>query len=1078
LSLPEALSPLPVASPFEVSLLMLRRLCVLLACSLLVLASSARRVWAQEAVTITGRVFSASMPLSGASVQVPELDLGTTTDDAGRYSLIVPSTRVRGQTVTLVARYLRHRPEAVRIALVGGSLVQNFVLRSSDVPIARDDRAPTAGAAPSGRESERAGPSAAPGIAPEVTERARTLLEGSGPTVSSMAFVDVAGSPDLPSVLAGRLPGVEVQSAATPGGSSALTVRGAHSITGLTQPLFVLNGIPLDNATGTTTDQRQGRGGFDYGSTIADLNPEDIWTVQLVRGPAAAYRYGGRAANGVLLVTTRSGRGLNGFDISASQQLAFESPLKLPSYQNAYGQGLGGRFSFFDGKGGGVNDTVSQSWGPALLGQPLPQASLTEAARAEVRSWLGQPDNVRDYFGRGRTLATNAAAQGANETGQFRVSLSNRLTRGLTPQHSLTQRAVTLTAGAQPSPQLGLRGDVQYYASKGENRPGSGFDESNPVSVFSLMGRQVDVSTLRNHLRDAAGNQISWHYRGHNNPYFAALENANQDRRSRWLGGGALTYGFSPWLQGNAHLGTDRYHDVRDFSVASGWMGGFPYSGGRGDFSSGGFQTEEITATRTNADVSLRAIAHESNAGALAFTLGAGRHGEELRSSVTAADKLPARTPATPDDWQADGHTNVLFGAVDATLSDVASFSVSTRRESSALLAAGAAQLYPAVLVSVDLARASSALASSGSLDALRIRGGWSRSGNGTTPALLRQLGLTGTALTSAVVDKLAAPEITSSWDVGTEVRMLGGRLELDLTYYNERSHNLLLPGPAGSFARAGVLSNKGLEARIGAVPIRLPGSAEWRIGLSYGKNTNLIESLADSVAAISLAPPFNGVSTQARPGAALGAIVGMGFLRDATGALLLRGGRPLPDTVAGPRVLGTTAPSWIAGLETGVRLGALDLSILFDIRRGGRLFSATNMMGAYAGVLEETAFRPDSGLLIEGTDVATGRPNTIRVAAEDYFHSLRAIGERWVYDAGFVKLRQARLSVALPLHLVGALHAQSIRLSLIGRNLALWSTVPNVDPETILSTSTFRGAEMGQLPAVRSIGVQLSLTP
>ena len=158
--------------------------------------------------------------------------------------------------------------------------------------------------------------------------------------------------------------------------------------------------------------------------------------------------------------------------------------------------------------------------------------------------------------------------------------------------------------------------------------------------------------------------------------------------------------------------------------------------------------------------------------------------------------------------------------------------------------------------------------------------------------------------------------------------------------------------------------------------------------------------------------------------------------------------------------------------------MGAFEASVLFDTHRGGKVFSASNRAGAYAGVLEETAFRPDSGYLIAGVDAATGKPNSTHVSAEDYYHSLGAITERWIYDASFVKLREARISASLPLSMIEALGAQSIRVSLIGRNLALWSAVPNIDPETVLSTSTFRGSEMGQLPSAKSVGFQLTLTP
>jgi hypothetical protein len=1041
---------------------MMRRFRALAACSLLLLVSIAARAGAQEAVTLTGHVSSASTPLRGAAVEIPQLGLSTTTDANGRYSFIIPSTRVRGQSVTITARYLRYRPQSASITLVGGALVQDFELRSAtDAPA----EPPRAAVVP---DSSR---QAAPSRPDAAVIRLDTARSGAAaphlPSVDSTAFMDLAGSADLGAALAGRLPGVEVRSSSALGGTTALSVRGQRTLVGLTQPAVVIDGILIDNANVASATQRAGGGGFDFGSALSDLNPEDVASVELLRGPAAAMRYGGRAANGVLLVTTRNGRALNGFDISASQQVTYENPLRLPEYQNAYGQGLGGTFAFFNGKGGGINDSVSQSWGPALLGQPIPQASLTESGRADVRTWVAHPDNIKDYYDRGRTLATNLAAQGANEIAQFRFSLANRDYSGLTPQSSLARRSATLTAGYHPSARLDLNGDLHYYGIRGQDRPGTGVDESNPVSVFSVMGRQVDVQSLRDHLRDASGNQISWHYAGHNNPYFAAFENDNNDQRTRWIGGGTATYALSDWLQGTLRAGADHYADSRHLTVASGWMGGFPYFAGRGDFSTGGREDDEITATQTNVELWLRG----TRSSALAFTLGAGRRANDLHTVASGTDRLSNPTPLAPQDLQVDGHTLFVGGGVDATLLDYLTLALSARQESSSLLSGSASQLYPAVLASVDLVRANPSLR--GTLDALTLRGGWSRSGTDALPALVQQLGLTSSAA-AAAASGLVAPELTTGWEVGAELRAFGGRTRADLAYYNERSENLLVPS-AATFLRSGTISNKGIEAQVEVVPLRL-SRLEWRLGATFAKNTGLVESLG-SATLVSMVPTMAGMSVESRTGLAPGALIGQGFLRDASGQLLLRNGRPLPDSITGPRVLGTSAPSWIAGLSTGVRVVGVDLSVLFDIRRGGQLFSASNRAAGFSGALVETEFRPDTGLLIAGVDAVTGQANTVHVTTEAYYHALGAIAERWVYDASFVKLREARASVALPLHAIG-LHAQTLRVAVVGRNLALWTDAPNVDPEFVLSTAPGRGLEMGQLPTVRSVGVQFSLTP
>jgi hypothetical protein len=1058
---------------------MMRRVRGLTTCSLVFLGSLPVTLAAQGAVTVTGHVSSASMPVRGASVRIDQLDLGAVTDAEGRYSFIVPSTRVVGQTVTLTARFLRLRPQSVEVTLVGGSLVRDFDLVPADASQPARSERPRVGDPVRDPESARGRPQPTPsGSAPEVIrlDNSRGLFNTFAPTIDSTALQEVAGPTNLAAALTGRFAGLEVVSSSALGGTSAMFVRGPRTIASNTQPLIAVNGILIDNDNITSAAQQSGGGGFDFGSAVNDLNLDDIATVQLLSGPAAAMRFGGRAANGVLIVTTKSGRGLNGMSVSASQQIVRSSPLQLPTYQNTYGQGLGGLFSFFDGKGGGVNDAVDQSWGPLMDGQPLPQASLTEAGRPDVRAFLAQPANVSGYFTNGKTLITNVAVQGGNESGQFRVGISNRSEAGITPQSNITTRSALVTAGLQPTPRFSVTGDLQLYTDRGSDRPGSGFDESNNVSVFSHMPRQVDVLAYQTRLRDLTLKQLSWNYAGHNNPWFAVLENDNHDDRTRWMAGGSASYALSSWVTATARVGTDHLSDERFLTVASDWMGGFPYFLGRGDFSTGGFQNDDISASHVNADAFLRAAPHTTGAASYVFTVGVSRRSDDLETTTLGADKLIDTTAPRTVTWKGTSSTNALFGGVEASVRDFIALSASARTESASLLSGSSAStLYPAVLASVDLMRADSA-STRGTLESFILRGGWSRSGNDATAGALQRLGVTSSTSAAALSD-VSSPETTTGWEAGTTIRMLKSRVGLDVTYYNERSEDLIFPS-GGSFLRTGVVSNKGIEATLSLVPVRVTNGAEWSVSGNFGRNENLVESLSGGASSTPLGPTFGGLTVEARAGSPLGALVGLGFLRDGSGQLILRNGHPLADSVTGLRVLGQSLPSWTGGLSSSIRAGGFELSVQFDTHQGGQVFSASNRAGAYSGNLAETAFRPDSGLLLSGIDVATGKANTVHVSTEDYYHALGDVTERWIYDASFVKLREARVSFTLPLAFITALGAQSARVSIIGRNLAMWTNAPDIDPETVLSTSTFRGAEMGQLPTAKSVGLQLSLTP
>jgi TonB-dependent SusC/RagA subfamily outer membrane receptor len=1024
---------------------------------------------AQDAVTISGHVSAADHPIQGATVRIQELRLSTTTSAEGRYTLIVPSSRVRGQTVTLVARHVRYNPVSARIQLVGGSVDKDFQL----VPVSE--------AQP--RAADAATISSEPATAPVVAE------VSSRSTVDSTAFDELAGPTDFVSALAGRVAGLNVTSAAAPGGSAPIVLRGYHTIVGNTQPLFVLDGLPLENSNFVTPGQPFGTGGFDYGSPVQGIDPSDIAEVTVLRGPDAAARYGGRAANGVVLITTKNGRGISGFEVSGHQQYTAEAPLRLPSFQNSYGQGLGGAFEFFNGAGAGVNDSVAQNWGPALQGQPVPQASYTDAGTADVRPFFAVPNNVSGFFQTGSTLKTEIAAQGSNDQLGFRLAANRRDTRGLVPQSGLTRQGIGLTGSDQVTPELSATVRAQFDNDLGRDRPATGFDTSNPIADLIQVGRQVDVSQLKAHVTDqATGQQISWNYAGYNSPYFAQLANSNRDERNHWLVGGAGTYAIAKRASVSIRAGTDRYTESRNFDIAPSWMGGFPYYAGRGDFTNGGFQRQDLTGSSTDAEATISGDVGGGNSaastGVVTLSGGIGRRSTSLHVASSGSDQAPADSGGTltpPARVTADNSANSLFASANWAVSPSASLAVTVRNEWYSLLSSGHdSQLYPAIIGSFDLARAAGL---KGAMNVARLRAGWSRAGGEVSGLLLRNLfaSSSSTPISTISASPNLGPELTNAFQLGGSFGWFESRVGADLTFYSERTSDVIvgLPGrTSGSFVatNAATLTNSGVEAGLTLVPVRVAAADVWTVNANFAKNSNSVSELRGA-SAVALGPSIFGLDVEARPGYALGALVGFGYKRDpSTHALLLDDGHPVPDSK--PRVLGTMAPDWSGGVSTTVHKGIVEISALVDGRFGGSIFSTTNLRGITSGSFAETGFRPDSGLLIAGVDAATGKPNTQRVSAQDYYHSLGAIQEAWVYDASFVKLRDVRLTVVFPLRSWPVLTAQSIRASLIARNLAMWSKAPNIDPETALSTTTLQGVELGQLPTARSIGVQVSLTP
>lgn len=1058
-------------------------------------------VRAQQAVVVTGSVASGRVPLAGAHVRIdavtPKIDRTTGSD--GRYSFVIPSSNVRGQAVRITAtmqdRRVRYIAKSATITLNGGALTQDFDLEraSGSEPIA----APTDSARGSTNPRVEREPPGPPDSASRSSGERRAITA----TSENAPFEDLSGTVDLGSVLAGRFAGLRV-STASPGGSAQLTLRGARSILGSNQPLFVVDGVQLDNTVFASAAQRFGLGGFDYGSALADVDLASIASINLLSPGQAAAQYGGRGANGVVIVTTKTGSGALPFAISATQQVTRESYLRLPVFQNQFGQGLNGKFQFFDGRGGGINDTIAQNWGPALNGQPVAQASYKEAGRPDVRLWLAQPDNVLDYFANGRTVNSNGAVQGQNELGSFRAFVGNRTTTGITPNDHLSRLDGSLSATVRPIDRLTLAVNGFGAQTKHDNAAGTGFFEANPVFQFTHMGRQVDTDSLRNNLRDADGRQISWSYSGHNNPYFSSLADNNYSHRYHAGGGASATYGLSSWLTATARGGIDSYRDGRLFAISSGWMGGFPFYAGAGNFSKGGSEGDEISVRQGNAALQLDAT--RSLQGVGRWSVGVGTDLQNTRQQVRSlgVDSI-ANVPSAgaPDTatlpqraaWSARSQTSGIFAQSELALTRGITVQASLRNAWSSIVPAQhTSGFYPSLSGSVDLLRAMSTAPSVGGLwSSAVVRGSWWRDANDVSPYSIETM-YAGRAPSGSVspqgsglllADPNLAPEVTTGLQIGTDLAVRPLNLGVGFTLYHERTAGVVLPvsNPAlGTLmaTNAGVISNSGIEGTLSAQLGNADVGLGWVGSANAGRNTSQVDQLTSGVKSVALGPPVLGLEVQARTGQPLGVLMGRRLLRDAAShSLLLRNGLPVADSAAGLVQLGIAQPQWSFGTQHTLRYRWVSASVLFDGRVGGEVFSATNLVGSSTGTLATTAFRPDSGLLLVGIDAATHAANTQHVSTQDYYHALSAIQEPWVYSATYLKLREARIAVQFPGNFPGS-PFQTVVLSLVGRNLYLNAKAPNIDPESVFSAYQVPGLEMGQLPATRSVGIQVRLSP
>lgn len=1013
-------------------------------------------------MTVSGLVTDAvGAPIQGASVAIPALSISTRTTADGRYAFIIRQAQVMGQTVNMTAQHGRFGAQMVQIRIVGGSLDQNFVLRG-DQPMVR----PPGDTAPQRRPEETR--------AVTVTPLTRVV----GYHEHAGGFESTAGAVDFVSALAGRHASIRVTPTNTPDGTASILYRGARSFFNTTGPLVVVDGIPVDHMTFTSTGQRFGLGGFDFGSPLNDVAIDDIATVDLLDPVVATLRYGGRAANGVLDVRTKRGVGLTGIHVTASTRYSAQLGASIPSFQNEFGQGSGGAFEFFDGRGGGINDGVAESWGPRLDARPIAQHSLTEPRRPEVRHWQPQPDDIERFYGGARAVDANVALTGGivRWPTNFRLALNARSASGLTPNADMRRLGAAFGSDTRFG-RLTAMLDARFAATFAEQRSGTGFDEVNPAAAFTRMGRQVDLDALRTNVIDMNGEQINWIYTDRNNPWFGAALNDNESDRRHFIAGLSLDYDLTRWLAATLSAATDDWTETRLVTVAEGWVGGFPTSAGRRAFAEGGTDNQTVGATETLVALGLNAR-RTVNGWGLAGAIGGEVRATEFSAIAVVTDNAADATSVV----QRGTHDVNSFRISAAASRSALQFDGGARVELSSSLPDSYAAVFPSAQATFDIGKGMPALRDALRLGDSRIVARWWKAGNEITTRTLASAFFGGAV---AAPESANGPERTQGIELGLAVSSPAQRFSLDLVAYRERSTNVLtafLPGDgSASLEQTGEIFNGGVHALLVGTLFEEGNGIGGAFRLSIARNRSTVDAVHSSGGDLQLSPDLFGARFATRVGSEAGVIMGSRYLRTADGSLVLRNGLPLPDADAPFSMLGSVHPDWTASLDTRWTYRGVQLYALVDARLGGKVFSATNMWGSYAGTLESTlvgdraadASAADS-LVVAGIDSVSGTENTIRVSAEQYFHALGAIVEPWVYDASYLKLREARISYGVPTRFLPGFREHRLRLSLVGRNLLSWSDVPNIDPEMI----QFPGFEMGQLPTARSVGVQVSIAP
>jgi TonB-linked SusC/RagA family outer membrane protein len=1036
---------------------------------------------AQENAVVTGRVTNASgAPETAVMVRIAALNVGTPTLQDGSYRLVVPGSRLpasRSVEITASRQGLSTSSRTITLA-AGSQVTQNFQLSASAISL-------------------QGVVVTALGI-----ERSRRSVGTSTQSIDSTTINRVPEA-NLVNQLSGKIAGVQVTNAGPQGGSSRVVIRGATSISGNNQPLFVVDGVPIDNSS----DRNLGYGGLDYGNTASDINPADIENISVLKGPNAAALYGSRAANGAIIITTKTGRRSSGLGLTVSQTVSREDILRLPSYQNDYSQGYDGEFDYEDGFGNGTNDGVDESWGPRM--GTLARQFNSNGQYVPLQAF---PNNVRNYFENGRTLITSASLSAASDRADVRLAGTNWSQDGITPTTEFGRRTLSLNGGLNLSSKLTANAAVQYVHNTAENRPGTGYDDYNPMMGFVWFGRQVDVEYLKRNYKDADGNMISWNYSYHPNPYYNVFESHNSDRRDRVIGHVQSAYSLTSWLKAMGRVGTDYYTSERVFEVGPNEYGFTVGRLGDSPGSNGAFEQNLFTNQETNADFLFTANKYLTSNFSVVANFGGNRRWDRFNDDYNWVRALGAPGTYNLSNSLERPYTtntlirrqvNSLYGDVQMGYHDFLFLNLSGRNDWSSTLPKGNnSYFYPAIsgsFVFSDALNLSGSVFSSG-----KLRAGWTRVGNDAPAYSLITTYLPNQPFNSnpsftfsnTINNPNLKPESTTSWEVGTELGFLDDRVNLDLAYYTKTTTDEILAvpiSPTSGFTRqylnAGSIRNRGIELQARLIPVQKE-NFQWDMTVNFGKNRSTVTDLFGDTKTLVLGT-YWGVNVEARKGEPYGALFGSAYERvtDETSpyfgqVVVDEDGLPIASTER--KVLGNYQPDWVGGINNHLRFRNVDFSFLIDTHQGGQLFSTTNMWGTYTGVLASTLKGrevdwDDPGVIAKGVQEnadGTYSPNTTPVLAQYFYENTYYINEAHIYDASFVKLREVSLGYTLPRSTTRRMGVSGLTVSAIGRNLWLHSKAPNIDPESAFDASNVQGLEGQQLPTPRSIGFTVSVTP
>lgn len=891
-------------------------------------------------------------------------------------------------------------------------------------------------------------------------------------------------------MLQGKVAGVQIaQSGTGLGGSTRIIMRGLNSLSGNNQPLWVVDGMPIsDNSVG----QADQWGGSDYSGAAAEINPEDIESISILKGANAAALYGSRAQSGAIVITTKKGRLNQPLRVEYNGTLSITNAYSPYDYQNIYGQGSAGKYDI----------QSKMSWGPRMQGQTIDnwRNVFYGDTRYEPYALTPQKDYIKDFYETGvaYTNTLTATAGGDNLMGRF--SFTDSRANDIVPNYKQNRQYFDLNTEFR-SGFLTLGAKVNYMHEKTYNRPGQG--EYGLMVQLVKMPRGIrlaDLSSPRG-IGNYIYNNVNWSGPSDNyaNPYALTMdENGNRMDRNRLIGQVSASFRFTDYLHLTGRAGVDWFNDqIKNFNTLPD-----PTS------SASQYVNNSLTNKEFNADLILY---FDKTFGNFSINANAGASVMNRRNDGLAGYSGLFATPGviglangltqTVSEAYAKKEIQSLFFSASFGYRSFAYLDITGRNDwSSTLPKTNRSYFYPSVSASVIL---SEALKLSAWVTYWKVRGSWAQVGNDTDPYKLAELyylwtsgdklDASGDKVNPAIIKEYKSkvkaladlkPEKTNSAEIGTEAHFLDNRLSVDFTYYTTSTTNQILsvnmPGSSGYISKsinAGKIKSHGVELMLAATPVKIQ-DWQWDVSLNWGLNRTRCETLDPEISRFSLGGIRVG-EVVVNEGGKFGDIVGNAYKRDANGNIVVDG-NGLPEKES-DKVIGNMLPNWTGSLGTTLRWRDLTFSALLDIRQGGKFISNTDNYACQQGTSAKTVYGRENGeqIVVEGV-TADGQPNTKGVSAEAYWTNIagpEGIAEAFLYSGSYVKMREMSVGYILPQAWFSRTPIKYVKLSLVGRDLFYLHKSAPVNPEGAFSRNDYAQAfELAAMPPTRSIGFSLNV--